>query len=214
MFPVSVASRVQQCLPHGEAVPVQSQRAAADPVWGPGSPVEPQRRPTVHRTQAGVHEGEVWYPSFMTRIMHRFFELSRSYTLRLTKRFLCFVIYNIHDCNGVPLLLVDRQMALVRNYAIQSTGSSIVYTLTLDCLGNNTLATTHTECCAALCSNKGGHSLPWSRPSWIHQWIRVINLNGTNGSRRSTPTEIHTHVTQSLSECLCVVTDTDDLFFC
>ena len=40
--------------------------------------------------------------------------------------------------NGVPSLLVDRQMALVRNYAIQSTGSSIVYTLTLDCLGNKT----------------------------------------------------------------------------
>ena len=38
--------------------------------------------------------------------------------------------------NGVPLLLVDLQMALVRNYAIQSTGSSIVYMLTLDCLGN------------------------------------------------------------------------------
>ena len=40
------------------------------------------------------------------------------------------------NCNGVPLLLVDRQMALVRNYAIQSTGSRIVYMLTLDCLGN------------------------------------------------------------------------------
>ena len=40
--------------------------------------------------------------------------------------------------NGVSLLLVDRQMALVHNYAIQSTGSSIVYMLTLDCLGNKT----------------------------------------------------------------------------
>ena len=196
MFPVSVASRVQQCLPHGEAVPVQSQRAAADPVWGPGSPVEPQRRPTVHRTQAGVHEGEVWYPSFMTRIMHRLFELSRSYTLRLTKRFLCFVIYNIHDCNGVPLLLVDRQMALVRNYAIQSTGSSIVYTLTLDCLGNKTThSQQRTRNVVWLCVVTKGDILPWSQPSCIHQWILVINLNGPNGSRRSTLTEIHTHVT-------------------
>ena len=61
--------------------------------------------------------------------------------------------------NGVPLLLVDRQMAPVRNYAIQSTGSSIVYMLTtgLPWQQNNTIATTHTECCVALCNNKGGH---------------------------------------------------------
>ena len=91
----------------------------------------------------------------------------------------------------------------VRNYAIQSTGSSIVYMLTtgLPWQQNNTIATTHTECCVALCNNKGGHLpiLPWSQPSWIRQWILVINLNGTNGSRRSRLTEIHTHdVTQSL----------------
>ena len=35
-----------------------------------------------------------------------------------------------------PLLLVDRQMALVRNSDIHCTGSSIVYMLILDCLDN------------------------------------------------------------------------------
>ena len=40
---------------------------------------------------------------------------------------------------------------------------------------NNTIATTHTEYCVALCNNKGGHSLPWSQPNWIHQWIIVID---------------------------------------
>ena len=38
--------------------------------------------------------------------------------------------------NGVPLLLVDRQMALVRNSDIHCTGSSIVYMRILDCLDN------------------------------------------------------------------------------
>ena len=38
--------------------------------------------------------------------------------------------------NGVPLLLVDRQMALVRNSDIQCTGSSIVCMVILDCLDN------------------------------------------------------------------------------
>ena len=38
--------------------------------------------------------------------------------------------------NGVPLLLVDRQMALVRNSDIHCTGSSIVYMQLLDCLDN------------------------------------------------------------------------------
>ena len=40
--------------------------------------------------------------------------------------------------NGVPLLLVDRQMALVRNSDIHCTGSSIVYMVILDCLDNKT----------------------------------------------------------------------------
>ena len=52
-------------------------------------------------------------------------------------------------------------------------------------------AEVHPECCVALCNNKGGHSLPWSQPSWIHQWIVVINLIGPNGSRRSTRISIH-----------------------
>ena len=51
---------------------------------------------------------------------------------------------------------------------------------------NDTIATMNTEYCVALCYYKGGHSLPWSQPSWIHRWIVVINLNGPNGSRRST----------------------------
>ena len=38
--------------------------------------------------------------------------------------------------NGVPLLLVDRQMALVRNSDIHCTGSTIVYMQIIDCLGN------------------------------------------------------------------------------
>ena len=38
--------------------------------------------------------------------------------------------------NGEPSLFVDRQMALLRNSDIHSTGSSIVYMLIFDCLGN------------------------------------------------------------------------------
>ena len=37
--------------------------------------------------------------------------------------------------NGDPSLFVDRQMALVCNSDIHSTGSSIVYMLMLECLG-------------------------------------------------------------------------------
>ena len=114
---------------------------------------------------------------------------------------------SIYEHNGVPLLLVDRQMAPVRNYAIQSTGSSIVYMPTRDCLGNKTTQSQQrTRNVVWLCVITKGDILPWSQPSWIRQWILVINLNGTNGSRRSRLTEIRTHVTQSLSECLCVVT--------
>ena len=112
-----------------------------------------------------------------------------------------YVSVDMHHGNGVPLLLVDRQMALVRNYAIQSTGSSIVYMLTLDCLGNKTTQSQQrTRNVVWLCVVTKGDILPWSQPGWIHQWILVINLNGTNGSRRSTRTEIHTHVTQSQTE--------------
>ena len=39
-------------------------------------------------------------------------------------------------CNGEPSLFVDRQMALLCNSDIHSTGSSIVYMLIFDCLGN------------------------------------------------------------------------------
>ena len=38
--------------------------------------------------------------------------------------------------NGEPSLFVDRQMALLCNSDIHSTGSSIVYMLIFDCLGN------------------------------------------------------------------------------
>ena len=97
-------------------------------------------------------------------------------------------------------------MALVCNSDIHSTGSSIVYMLILDCLGRWT--TQNTEYCVALCYYKGGHSLPWSQPSWIHRWIVVINLNGPNGSQRSTWSG-HPHTVTNSSESLDSVTVSD-----
>ncbi len=73
---------------------------------------------------------------------------------------------------------------------------SIVYMLILYCLDNyTTQSQQRTRNVVWLCVITKGDILPWSQPSCIHQWILVINLNGPNGSRRSTLTEIHTHVT-------------------
>ena len=103
-----------------------------------------------------------------------------------------------NDGEGEILGEMQGKRRSVRNYAIQSTGSSIVYMLTLDCLGNKTTQSQQrTRNVVWLCVITKGDILPWSQPSWIRQWILVINLNGTNGSRRSRLTEIRTHVTQS-----------------
>ena len=79
--------------------------------------------------------------------------------------------------NGVPSLLVDRQMALVRNYAIQSTGSSIVYTLTLDCLGNKTTQSQQrTRNVVWLCAITKGdiHCLGLSQVGSTSGWLSLI----------------------------------------